>query len=128
VSLEADRAGWRFVARDQAGTVPRAPHWVVIKAESPMTLMLNSLGYAPDGCWAGGWGDGFRDDPDAPITVHVWLLTPGYIVAAATQVAAPGSGTRLRPLGTPAAQCVDPLPPSSALSPTTHHRPAPADR
>jgi hypothetical protein len=115
VTLEADRAGWRLVGTDQSGRVPPFPHRIVIAAESQRTLSINSLGYAPDGCWAGGWGDAFRDDADSPITVRVWLLMPGYVVASATQIVAPDSGTRLRPLGTPAAQCVDPLTPTIPL-------------
>lgn len=108
VTLQADRAGWRFVATDQAGHVPPTPHWVVVEAAGPRTLHRNWLADAPDGCWAGGWGEAFRDDAAAPITVRAWLAVPGYAVAAATHTAAPDSGTRLRPLGTPAAQCVPP--------------------
>jgi hypothetical protein len=108
VTLGADRAGWRFIATDQSGQAPPAPHWLQVEAGVPMTTHRNWLGDSPDGCWAGGWGDGFRDDANAPITVRVWLAVPGYVVATATQVAPSGSGTRLFPRGTPASRCVDP--------------------
>jgi hypothetical protein len=104
--LEADRAGWRFVATDRAGNVPPAPHWLVVEAGTPAPSHRNWLADAPDGCWAGGWGEMFRGRDDTPIVVRAWLAVPGYVVAAATQTAVPGSGTRLRPLGTPPARCV----------------------
>ena len=116
-TLEADRAGWRFVVADPLGRVPTAPHWMVIEAGIPGPSHRNWLADAPDGCWAGGWGEMFRDRPELPIVARAWLATPGYVVAAATQTAAPDPGTRLRPLGTPAARCV-PAPAASTQTAT----------
>jgi hypothetical protein len=105
-TLLADRAGWRLTVTDQAGRVPPTPHWGFVDAGAPHTVTRGPLGDAPDGCWAGGWGEAFRDDAGVAIVVHIWLAVPGYVLVAVSQDVPPDAGTRLRPLGTPAIKCV----------------------
>jgi hypothetical protein len=104
-TLLADRAGWRLTATDQDGRIPPTPNWGYIVTTAPHTESWGQLDEADDGCWAGSWGDAFRDDAGSPIKVRIWLAVPGFVLAAITQDVPPDAGTRLRPLGTPASKC-----------------------
>ena len=104
--LLADRAGWRLTATDQAGQTPPTPNWGFIEAAAQHTESFGQISESADGCWAGGWGDAFRDDADVPIKLRIWLAVPGYVLVAVAQDIPPDAGTRLRPLGTPASTCV----------------------
>jgi hypothetical protein len=104
--LLADRAGWRLTVTDQEGRVPPTPNWGYIVTKAPHTESFGQISESADGCWAGGWGEAFRDDAGATITMHIWLAVPGYVLVAVAQDVPPDAGTRLRPLGTPASKCV----------------------